>query len=299
MIATTSGSLNSMYPALIIALSNSAPYFKSLNVNSATRLLQLFTSFANPTFLLADALGDIQGSDDGLFTNDTRVLSRFELEIAGRRPSLLGAAINRDNTLFTTHLTNRPLAALGEGAIPQGVIHIERTRFLWAGGLYERLQFTNFSGYDTQLPLKLTFAADFSDIFEVQGQVRKARGEMLAPLVSERGVELSYRGLDAQLRTMKIEFSLQPQAISQHQAEFLIELRQGGVAEMYIDIGAPETGTPSRERSTAGCRFSAGCFMTISRSGARRPAPICSPSSRLSSAANSPGCRAWPQSIAW
>jgi glycogen debranching enzyme len=216
--------------------------------NERRGLLPRYTLKDGNTFLLADALGDIQGSDDGLFTNDTRVLSRFELEIAGRRPSLLGAAINRDNTLFTTHLTNRPLAALGEGAIPQGVIHIERTRFLWAGGLHERLQFTNFSGYDAQLPLKLTFAADFSDIFEVQGQVRKARGEMLAPLVSERGVELSYRGLDAQLRTMKIEFSLQPQAISQHQAEFLIELRQGAVAEMYIDIGALETGTPSRER---------------------------------------------------
>ncbi len=54
IIATTSGSLNSMYPALIIALSNSAPYFKCLNVNSATRLLQLFNSFATPKFLLAD-----------------------------------------------------------------------------------------------------------------------------------------------------------------------------------------------------------------------------------------------------
>ncbi|KAI0262890.1 high-temperature-induced dauer-formation protein-domain-containing protein [Gloeopeniophorella convolvens] len=54
IIATTSGTLNSMYPALIIALSNSAPYFKSLTLNSATRLLQLFNAFANPSFLLAD-----------------------------------------------------------------------------------------------------------------------------------------------------------------------------------------------------------------------------------------------------
>lgn len=54
IIATTSGSLSSMYPALVIALSNSAPYFKYLNVNSATRLLQLSSSFASPTFLLAD-----------------------------------------------------------------------------------------------------------------------------------------------------------------------------------------------------------------------------------------------------
>ncbi|KII88756.1 hypothetical protein PLICRDRAFT_41986 [Plicaturopsis crispa FD-325 SS-3] len=54
MVATTSGSLNSLYPALIIALSNSAPYFKNLTVTASTRLLQLFTSFSNPLFLLAD-----------------------------------------------------------------------------------------------------------------------------------------------------------------------------------------------------------------------------------------------------
>src|SRR6476469_7634763 len=102
-------------------------------------LLPRFTLKDANTFLLADALGDIQGSSDGLFTNDTRMLSRFELDVAGRRPSLLGAAINQDNTLFTANLTNRPLPALGEGSIPQGVIHIERTRFLSSGRLYERI----------------------------------------------------------------------------------------------------------------------------------------------------------------
>ena len=50
-------------------------------------LLPRFTLKDRDTFLLADALGDIQGKDDGLFTNDTRVLSRFELSVAGRRPS--------------------------------------------------------------------------------------------------------------------------------------------------------------------------------------------------------------------
>lgn len=54
MVATTSGALNSLYPALIIALSNSAPYFKNLSVTSSTRLNQLFTAFSNPSFLLAD-----------------------------------------------------------------------------------------------------------------------------------------------------------------------------------------------------------------------------------------------------
>ncbi|KAI1787945.1 high-temperature-induced dauer-formation protein-domain-containing protein [Ganoderma leucocontextum] len=54
MVATTSGSLTSSYPALIIALSNSAPYFKNLSVTSSARLLQLFTAFSNPSFLLSD-----------------------------------------------------------------------------------------------------------------------------------------------------------------------------------------------------------------------------------------------------
>ena len=54
MVATTSGTLNSLYPALIIALSNCAPYFKNLSVLASTRLVQLVTAFSNATFLLSD-----------------------------------------------------------------------------------------------------------------------------------------------------------------------------------------------------------------------------------------------------
>ncbi|KAF9818909.1 hypothetical protein IEO21_02447 [Rhodonia placenta] len=54
MVATTSGALTSLYPAFIIALSNSAPYFKNLSITSSTRLVQLFTAFSNPSFLLSD-----------------------------------------------------------------------------------------------------------------------------------------------------------------------------------------------------------------------------------------------------
>ena len=114
-------------------------------------LLPRFTLKDGDTFLLADALGDIQAADDGLFTNDTRLLSRFDLFVAGRRPSLLGAAINRDNTLFTTHLTNRPLSAPGELAIPKGVIHIERNRLLWRGRWYEQITLTNFGDRDAEI----------------------------------------------------------------------------------------------------------------------------------------------------
>lgn len=214
-------------------------------------LLPRFTLKDGDTFLLADALGDIHGSDDGLFTNDTRMLSRFELVIAGRRPSLLGAAINQYNTLFTAHLTNRPLAATGELSVPQGVIHIERSRFLWGGRLYERLRLTNFGEQDAQVPLQLVFAADFVDIFEVQGHVRKERGVLQPPVVDGRAVQLSYRGRDDLLRVTQIRFSLLPLSISSQEAQFRIELLRGESAEMFIEIGTEAESEPGRDRFDA------------------------------------------------
>jgi len=104
-------------------------------------------------------------------------------------------------------------------ALPQGVIHIERSRFLWGSRLYERLTLTNFSEHDAEVPLKLGFAADFADIFEVQGHVRKERGVHLPALVTERTVQLSYRGRDEVVRSTDIAFSLPPASISPHDAE--------------------------------------------------------------------------------
>ena len=211
-------------------------------------LLPRYTLKDADTFLLADALGDIQGHDDGLFSSDTRILSRLELDVAGRRPSLLGAAISQDNTLFTSHLTNRPLPAVGELAIPQGVIHIERCRFLWGSRLYERLRLTNFSGVAARVPLTLCFAADFADIFEVQGQRRARRGELLSPQVQQGAVLLGYRGLDDRLRTSAIGFSLTPTHLSAGEARFCFDLHRGQVAQMFLEIGADNAATPSVDR---------------------------------------------------
>jgi glycogen debranching enzyme len=217
-------------------------------------LLPRFTLKDGDTFLLADALGDVQGSGDGLFTNDTRMLSRFELAIAGRRPSLLGAAINQENTLFTAHLTNRPLAAPGELSIPQGAIHIERSRFLSQGRLHERLRLTNFSEHDTDVPLQFTFAADFADIFEVQGHERSARGTLLDASVTGRRVELRYLGRDDIGRTTTIEFSHVPKSITAGTAEFHVRLPRAQSTELFVAVGAAAQDAPTAEQFDAAAR---------------------------------------------
>lgn len=212
-------------------------------------LLPRFTLKDGNSFLLMDALGDIHSSDDGLFTDDTRMLSRFELAIAGRRPSLLGAAINRDNTLFTSHLTNRPLTAPGELALPHGVIHIERSRLLCGNRMYERLRLTNFGEHEVEVPLKFVFAADFADIFEVQGHVRRQRGTLLPPEAGEYGVSMVYRGLDEKVRSTYVEFSRTPATLSPREAEFRFIAPRGAPIELFIEVGEEHI-EPALERFT-------------------------------------------------
>ena len=128
-------------------------------------------------FVVADAVGDVLGRSDGLFKDDTRILSRFELMIGGVPPALLSSGLSSDNVFFRANLANRPLPQLGETqATPEGVVHIERARFIWEERLFERVMLTNYGERQVSLPLALSFEADFVDIFEVRGLVRPPAG---------------------------------------------------------------------------------------------------------------------------
>ena len=160
----------------------------------------LFALKDNEEFLVADTLGDIHGGGDGFFHRDTRVLSRFRLKIGDASPSLLSSGVSADNVFFRANVTNRPLPALGGRVTPHGVIHIERSRFLWSGRLHERLMLTNYGGLKVAAPLRFEFAADFADMFEVRGYRRVQRGRMQPAIHDANGVTLRYEGLDGVLR---------------------------------------------------------------------------------------------------
>ena len=78
----------------------------------------LYALKENDQFLVADARGDITGTSEGLFRDDTRVLSRYTLHIGGAAPSLLRAGVSDDNVFFRAHVTNRPLPELGGKVTP-------------------------------------------------------------------------------------------------------------------------------------------------------------------------------------
>ena len=72
------------------------------------------------TFLVADAWGDLKDGADGLFHQDTRILSRLVMTAGLARPSRLSSGVSRDNVFFTAHTTNRPLPPMGGRSSPPG-----------------------------------------------------------------------------------------------------------------------------------------------------------------------------------
>src|SRR5258708_21705556 len=84
---------------------------------------RLFSLKDRDTFIVADAWGDVLGLGDGLFHDDTRILSRFVLKLGSEHPSLLSAAIGRDNVFFTSHSANQNLPRPGGPIAPPGVLH--------------------------------------------------------------------------------------------------------------------------------------------------------------------------------
>ncbi|KAL3458554.1 high-temperature-induced dauer-formation protein-domain-containing protein [Aspergillus heterothallicus] len=54
LITTSKGKLNAVYPALLAVINNLAPYVEKLSPETCSKILQLFSSMAAPSFLLAN-----------------------------------------------------------------------------------------------------------------------------------------------------------------------------------------------------------------------------------------------------
>ncbi|WP_118183350.1 amylo-alpha-1,6-glucosidase [Paraburkholderia phosphatilytica] len=191
---------------------------------------------AGNTFIVNDALGDITGRDDGLFVNDTRVLSELRLTFGGRAPSLLSGAVSSDNAAFTAHLTNRPLPPLGGSSTPEGVIHVERVRVLSGTVLNEAIELTNYGTTDAVVPLSISFASDFRDMFEVRGLKRNKRGEIVPAHVENGEVALGYVGLDDVERNVRIAFSPAPDKLFANRADYSVQLPAQACVSIYVSV---------------------------------------------------------------
>jgi glycogen debranching enzyme len=150
-------------------------------IEAQTSLVErsLRTLKTGDAFAVLDTHGDcgtVPDSPEGLFFQDTRYLSRFEMRFEGKRPLLLGSVIQDDNAALSVDLTNPDIRPGEDNALPRDIIALNRTKFLWKGVLYERIGLRNYDAHRRVFRLECRFDADFYDLFEVRGMQRDHRG---------------------------------------------------------------------------------------------------------------------------
>ncbi|KMZ12755.1 Glycogen debranching enzyme [Candidatus Burkholderia humilis] len=210
---------------------------ENVNVSSERQ----FVLKSGNTFAVYDANGDMRGRDDGLFVNDTRVLSELMLTFGGRAPSLLSGSVSSDNAVFTAHLTNKPLPPIGGERTPEGVIHVERKRVLSGHVLHESIVLTNYGTEPSTVPLSISFKADFLDMFEVRGAKRGKRGTLRPPVVGNGEVVLCYIGLDEVERIARIQFTPAPDVLSPDRADYALHIQSETAISVYLSVTAVTT----------------------------------------------------------
>jgi glycogen debranching enzyme len=179
------------------------------------------------TFAVFNRLGDIEGlglGEQGLYHRGTRYLSRLTLRLSESVPQLLRSTIQEGDAFFTIDMMNPDVYGDGRLTVPRGSLHLFRSKFLWKGTCYETFRLCNFGLTSLEPSIRLQFAADYADIFQVRGTKRRFSGTILAPEIGEARVILSYRGRDGELRCTRLEFSPTPTTLTGDAATYQMRL---------------------------------------------------------------------------
>src|SRR5207248_4445948 len=122
------------------------------------------------TFAVFDRFGDIEpfGTGElGVYYQDTRFLCRLTLKLGKDRPLLLSSTIREDNAVLVVDATNADVWRNGEILIPQGTLHVFRSKILWEKTCYERLRTHNYGHTAVEYSFSVEFDAEFGGLFEV------------------------------------------------------------------------------------------------------------------------------------
>jgi glycogen debranching enzyme len=158
----------------------------------------------NNLYIVADALGQISGGDNGLYRRDTRFLSVLEWRIGGEIPTVLSTH-SSEPYRFSQHATEADLGhtarlELRRKGILDGSSYVEQIRVRGFGPLEAHRE------WGRELPdlhrIELRLESDFADMFEVRGLPVKAK-EIHLEVVTD-GLIWTYDGSDGIKRALRV-----------------------------------------------------------------------------------------------
>jgi glycogen debranching enzyme len=177
-------------------------------------------------FLYSDVEGNVPREDTsglGLYYQDTRFLSTFNMTLFGNSPVLLSSTADR-GFMSQIELTNADFMSADGTVVPQETINIRRIRVI-NGKLYELIRIKNYNHFPVDISLEFDFDSDFADMFEVRGTKRTRYGTRLAPKITEDSLLLAYHGLDAILRKTFVQLETIPTSIEGNKAVYRFQLK--------------------------------------------------------------------------
>ena len=205
---------------------------ESVNYDDRVKVLNHYDTFA-----IMDRWGDVHPYGKkvhGIYHQGMRFLSRLELTLNDRKPLLLSSAIKEDNDILSVDLTNPDLTVCN---ILENTLHLSRNIFLRNGVYYEELIFSNYGGQECSFDISLAFGADYKDLFEVRGIVRKVPVNRAELSNTKNEIIFTYEGLDKLMRRTEIIFSEMDEVdIIKNHAVFHVALKPHGIRKINYTI---------------------------------------------------------------
>jgi glycogen debranching enzyme len=206
---------------------------------------------ADTTFFIADELGDVNlGSEQGLYYQDSRFLSRYQLRLNGHR--LRPLAARTPEHYQAVHLLSNPV---GE-TLPADCFTIVRQRLV-GQGLHDDVEIQSYLDEPIVMLVELRVSADFWHIFQVRGHsqptetVDEDAGCVTQRLEHGWGLRILPRP-DQEYPCTELHFTQPPELPQPGRAEFTVTLGPRGNWRMCVDV-VPRTTADHPQRLTYSC----------------------------------------------
>ncbi|MBO0726540.1 MAG: amylo-alpha-1,6-glucosidase [Blastocatellia bacterium] len=196
-------------------------------------------------FFLTDPDGIVPLGGDhgfGMYYNDCRYLSGYDLKLAGAHPVCLVSTAEQ-GYLAAFQLTNPDIRMSGGALIRKEGIGVRWERLVNAGklALDELITLENYEAQDVAFPIMLTFEAGFEDIFAIRGLLPEKLGRSHEPEWKDGALSFFYEGADGLYRSLSVNFSPAPDSTKGAAARFDIRLRPGERKQLAISLVIAES----------------------------------------------------------
>ena len=220
------------------------------------------------TFVVSDERGDVEASltdPTGLFSFDTRFLSRWILTVDGQRLNPLSVD---DLQYFETRFFLVP----GTGTVYiDAKLSVIRQRAI-SDGFREELTILNHDEEPVDLEVRIEAASDFADLFEVKDDIAK-KGEYYSR-IDDGKLVLGYRR-ETYVRETWVS-ATGPATVDEHGLSFAVRVEPHGRWTTELTSPSASTRAAARTNGRAARRGPAGpspAWRRASRSGSMTPPP--------------------------